>query len=216
MTTFHYSSTVPLPSILLILSSPSLLPTCSFFFFFNDPAPTEIYPLPLPDALPIYAPPATRRSTLARSFLLPRHYLRGPGGRLSQLGSEGGPMVLRRKDAGRADRSGSAGGPAAFERTRGTAADFPVPAPASFTPRPAERPGLHFSDPLEGRCGQKGCIFPARPGGSRLCAVHELEQREPKCFHSRQPSSLLLEQAKKVDGNGNIWARAARARGPRK
>src|SRR2546425_9001637 len=53
MTTFHYSSTVPLPSILLILSSPSLLPTCSFFFFFNDPAPTEIYPLPLPDPLPI-------------------------------------------------------------------------------------------------------------------------------------------------------------------
>src|SRR5256885_9887510 len=24
-----------------------------FFFFFNDPAPTEIYPLPLHDALPI-------------------------------------------------------------------------------------------------------------------------------------------------------------------
>src|SRR5256885_11087025 len=24
-----------------------------FFFFFNDPPPTEIYPLPLPDALPI-------------------------------------------------------------------------------------------------------------------------------------------------------------------
>src|SRR2546429_8526534 len=26
----------------------------SFFFFFNDPAPTEIYPLSLHDALPIY------------------------------------------------------------------------------------------------------------------------------------------------------------------
>src|SRR5256885_12998868 len=26
-----------------------------FFFFFNDPAPTEIYPLPLPAALPICA-----------------------------------------------------------------------------------------------------------------------------------------------------------------
>src|SRR3954449_1756107 len=26
------------------------------FFFFNDTAPTEIYPLPLPDALPIGAP----------------------------------------------------------------------------------------------------------------------------------------------------------------
>src|SRR3954466_9974967 len=26
-----------------------------FFFFFNNPAPPEIYPLPLPDALPILA-----------------------------------------------------------------------------------------------------------------------------------------------------------------
>src|SRR5256885_9496386 len=29
------------------------LPQISFFFFFNDPATTEIYPLPLHDALPI-------------------------------------------------------------------------------------------------------------------------------------------------------------------
>src|SRR5256885_13738509 len=30
--------------------------SCSFvFFFFNDPAPTEIYPLSLPAALPIFA-----------------------------------------------------------------------------------------------------------------------------------------------------------------
>src|SRR2546426_12708096 len=28
-----------------------------FFFFLNDPAPTEIYPLPLHDALPTPAPP---------------------------------------------------------------------------------------------------------------------------------------------------------------
>src|SRR2546429_3089189 len=33
-----------------------------FFFFFNDPAPTEIYPLPLHDALPIFA---MRRALLA-------------------------------------------------------------------------------------------------------------------------------------------------------
>src|SRR2546428_5035834 len=31
--------------------------TPSFFFFFNDPAPTEIYPLPLHDALPIFSGP---------------------------------------------------------------------------------------------------------------------------------------------------------------
>src|SRR2546430_8211588 len=34
------------------------------FFFFNDPAPTEIYPLPLHDALPISAdPPIQVKST---------------------------------------------------------------------------------------------------------------------------------------------------------
>src|SRR2546430_11401491 len=44
------------------------------FFFFNDPAPPEIYPLPLPDALPISAyPPADDPdddlvATLARWF----------------------------------------------------------------------------------------------------------------------------------------------------
>src|SRR2546422_3444807 len=31
----------------------SMRALCFFFFFFNDPAPTEIYTLPLPDALPI-------------------------------------------------------------------------------------------------------------------------------------------------------------------
>src|SRR2546421_11010693 len=29
--------------------------TAISFFFFNDPAPTEFYTLPLPDALPIFA-----------------------------------------------------------------------------------------------------------------------------------------------------------------
>src|SRR3954462_853730 len=34
------------------------------FFFFNDPAPPEIYPLSLHDALPICAPPRGRRGGL--------------------------------------------------------------------------------------------------------------------------------------------------------
>src|SRR3712207_9344182 len=33
-------------------------PSLSFFFFLNDPAPTEISPLPLPPPLPISRPPA--------------------------------------------------------------------------------------------------------------------------------------------------------------
>src|SRR3990170_8468904 len=34
---------------------------CTFFFFFNDTAPTEISPLSLPDALPILLPGPPRR-----------------------------------------------------------------------------------------------------------------------------------------------------------
>src|SRR2546429_9288791 len=34
--------------------SPFAVPAYFTFFFFNDPAPTEISPFPLPDALPIY------------------------------------------------------------------------------------------------------------------------------------------------------------------
>src|SRR5258708_694499 len=46
-----------------------LLPPSSFFFFLNDPAPPEIYPLPLPDPLPIFpgdgvGPPATTSPTV--------------------------------------------------------------------------------------------------------------------------------------------------------
>src|SRR5256884_3239520 len=37
-----------------LLLSPLRRISFSFFFFFNDPAPPDIYPLPLPDALPIY------------------------------------------------------------------------------------------------------------------------------------------------------------------
>src|SRR5258706_104050 len=37
------------------LSSDTSLLFLHFFFFFNDPATTEIYPLPLHDALPISA-----------------------------------------------------------------------------------------------------------------------------------------------------------------
>src|SRR2546427_13305846 len=37
-----------------------MYPHFSFFFFFNDPATTEISPLPLPDALPI-SPAHARR-----------------------------------------------------------------------------------------------------------------------------------------------------------
>src|SRR5256886_11592252 len=58
-------------TILYILFSQYLLPhLVIFFFFFNDPAPTEIYPLPLHAALPIsrrVGPPASTRQVPAAS-----------------------------------------------------------------------------------------------------------------------------------------------------
>src|SRR2546430_3744827 len=42
------------------------LPAFFFFFFLNDPAPTEIYPLPLHDALPISCRACARSPTTSR------------------------------------------------------------------------------------------------------------------------------------------------------
>src|SRR3712207_8647366 len=42
-----------------------------FFFFLNDPATTEIYTLPLHDALPISAPPEVKRLVGAGAVLPP-------------------------------------------------------------------------------------------------------------------------------------------------
>jgi hypothetical protein len=46
------------------------------------------------------------------------------------------------------------------------------------------------------RCCQKGCVFPAQPGGGGECAYHRREFIEPVCFQSQQPTFLLLDQAK--------------------
>jgi|GEM_PF-697613 len=46
------------------------------------------------------------------------------------------------------------------------------------------------------RCCQKGCVFPAQPGGDGECAYHRRQSLEPGCFQSQQPSFLLLDQAR--------------------
>src|SRR5256885_13039215 len=64
---------------------------CFFFFFFNDTATTEIYPLSLPDPLPIWAAdrrglPASLRGDQERGHRL---------GRLPHLGQRGVAAGLR-------------------------------------------------------------------------------------------------------------------------
>src|SRR2546423_12025356 len=66
---------------------------CIFFFFFNDTAPTEIYPLSLHDALPI---------CLQR--LGPAPVAPGPPGRAPRTG-RGEPRPARGGDARRPERS---------------------------------------------------------------------------------------------------------------
>src|SRR5256885_14660710 len=58
-----------LPIALVSSVQPSNHSPCSFFFFFNDTATTEISTLPLPDALPIWSRRCLARTvgTTARS-----------------------------------------------------------------------------------------------------------------------------------------------------
>src|SRR5256885_17204769 len=52
-------------------------PSCCFFFFFNDPATPEIYPLPLHAALPIsYMSPDELRAWIEDVERLPRRHVR--------------------------------------------------------------------------------------------------------------------------------------------
>src|SRR2546430_8548344 len=75
------------------------MPKDSLFFFLNDPAPTEIYPLSLHDALPIYIPfrppgvfrtrPAPAPATLARPCLaVPPRFLARSEEHTSELQSQ--------------------------------------------------------------------------------------------------------------------------------
>ena len=59
----------------------------------------------------------------------------------------------------------------------------------------AQPAGLRLEHLLP-RCCQKGCVFPAQPGGVGECADHWRQSLEPACFQSQQPSYLLLDQAK--------------------
>ncbi len=59
---------------------------------------------------------------------------------------------------------------------------------------PESPSGVSFS--TNPRCLEKGCVFPAVSSVGGICYYHTLEQREPGCFRSYQPSRLLLEKAK--------------------
>src|SRR2546430_8421882 len=71
-----------------------------FFFFFNDPAPTEIYTLSLHDALPIYRPPGTAPARIARRPGAGPAALHGRRGGLSGLrpGAHGRAAAARSEE----------------------------------------------------------------------------------------------------------------------
>src|SRR5438477_10294157 len=66
----------------------SLTVTSTFFFFFNDTAPTEIYTLSLHDALPISPTISPTRSSVSRSKIVNRAGTAGNAGVVSVARSE--------------------------------------------------------------------------------------------------------------------------------
>src|SRR5260370_29265370 len=104
----------------MFLSLPILitvpLHTYSFFFFFNDTAPTEIYPLPLPALLPIYRllDLRSRRTDVASS---PEKCAQGrrvdrSAAAHADLGQIGGDLLEQDRQQ---PRSGRRGGPVRSE-----------------------------------------------------------------------------------------------------
>src|SRR3989441_6185490 len=82
-----------------------LLPLLMFlFFFFNDPAPPEIYPLPLPDALPIPRRLRHLRHRRGAPARLPGAHRQGEDGLLERPDGRVRAPAVRRGHAG--DRGG--------------------------------------------------------------------------------------------------------------
>src|SRR5256885_15400177 len=99
----HYLSPMH-PHLLfyLLQISPHLL---FFFFFLNDPPPPEIYPLPLPDALPIYqlvarAAPSAFRKLLKLALCIPSQPARAVHAEPMRIDNEtvGGIIIFPRSD----------------------------------------------------------------------------------------------------------------------
>src|SRR5256712_6373709 len=95
-----------------------------FFFFFNDPAPTEIYPLPLHDALPIYSATGLTREPRSRSRLAVSENVPGLGA--------AAPRRRPRARGARAPRAGRARAPAG---ARGARREVPRQCPARVARR---------------------------------------------------------------------------------
>src|SRR5256886_831427 len=143
----------------------------AFFFFFNDTAPTEIYTLPLPDALPISRPRLDRGPGADR----PRRPAGGPRrsvpGRLVPDAAPG-RIVRRGRGPERGSRvSARPGRPAA------RAVGLRLAAFVSLDPRDAESAALVVSARLLSRVLRHPVLVAARPVAERAArrrAAHDL------------------------------------------
>lgn len=62
------------------------------------------------------------------------------------------------------------------------------------------------------RCSEKGCVFPAEPGGSGQCRQHQRQSREPVLFCSHQPTHVVLERVRFGTGSGSGAVDTSRSR----
>ncbi|HUI44094.1 MAG TPA: hypothetical protein VL523_19185 [Terriglobia bacterium] len=84
------------------------------------------------------------------------------------------------------------------------AIQLPLPLEGAAAPLPIERAlGVSLKIKprsvmlsLQGRCAEKGCVFPEAPEGGGRCVHHRREQDEPALYGSRQPSSAVMARGK--------------------
>src|SRR2546422_8996377 len=212
--------------VVIFLSVVLILQAFSFFFFFlNDPAPTEIYPLPLHDALPISGPVAAR--IRARP---PAHRFRLGRVPRAAYAARTDPDVFR--DAATRARAVRGGGPplARDHRSGGAAAHPPRREPAALFPfgtaghppvagaRAARAPGAGSPRRVRAARGRarRHLAHPARGGRRRArgCRGVSPDAAEP-ARQRREVRSPGAGRDRRPRGGRAARADLGRRRGPR-
>ena len=72
----------------------------------------------------------------------------------------------------------------------------PLPLSAAWKPVSRAEILIPLVPAPDGRCAEKGCVFPAAPKGQGKCLHHYRQVSEPMVFSSHQPTRVVLERGR--------------------
>jgi len=80
------------------------------------------------------------------------------------------------------------------------------PAPRPLGWNTVSFPGIKVpaASASDGRCSEKGCVFPAASGAQGMCLHHHRQASEPVLFSSHQPTRVVLERGRFAVPEGEV------------